>query len=67
MSEKKIRQPKTASEQELAKVGVTVASPIGLTLQCDTCGHTWSPNMEEGGRIPREYWNCPNGCNVPED
>jgi hypothetical protein len=23
----------------------------------------WTPNLLPGGRLPRGYWQCPNGCN----
>lgn len=35
-------------------------------LQCDTCGLTWSPNIQPGGRLPKGYWKCPKQCNWEE-
>ena len=35
----------------------------GLFLQCNDCGKFWSPNIQPGGKFPRRYWQCPNGCN----
>jgi hypothetical protein len=32
--------------------------------QCDGCGQVWSPNLGAGGRLPRGWWRCPNGCNA---
>ncbi len=39
-------------------------SSIGL--ECEKCGAKWSPNIQPGGRLPRRYWQCPNGCNVED-
>jgi hypothetical protein len=36
-------------------------------VQCKACGHAWYLNSGSGGRFPRGWWKCPNGCNVPED
>lgn len=32
-------------------------------LVCKKCGQKWSPNVQPGGRTPRRYSQCPNGCN----
>lgn len=32
-------------------------------FQCDECGQVWSPCLQPGGRLPRRFWLCPNGCN----
>ncbi|MGA2628009.1 MAG: hypothetical protein ABSF63_13240 [Candidatus Bathyarchaeia archaeon] len=29
-------------------------------LKCRTCGQTWSPNIQRGGRLPDGYAECPN-------
>ena len=39
-------------------------SRIGPGLyRCNQCGETWSPNLMHGGRLPKGWWRCPNGCN----
>ena len=39
-------------------------SRIGLdTFQCKVCGEQWSPMLRSGGRLPKRWWACPNGCN----
>jgi len=38
----------------------------GIFLQCNSCGSTWSPNIQSGDRLPKGYWRCPNRCNYEE-
>jgi len=45
-------------------VGVKVVDHSHFRLKCMKCGQQWSPMIEPGGRLPRKYWQCPNGCNV---
>lgn len=47
----------------LNKKNVTLLDEKRILLQCNQCGTRWSPNIQEGGRLPRGYWKCPNGCN----
>ncbi|MGD0464658.1 MAG: hypothetical protein ABSB74_19410 [Tepidisphaeraceae bacterium] len=35
-----------------------------IRLKCRECGQVWSPNVQPGGKLPRLYWQCPNGCNA---
>ena len=35
-----------------------------FTLKCLGCGQVFQPQLKEGGRLPRRYWECPNGCNT---
>jgi hypothetical protein len=50
-------------ERRLKRVGVALLDAHSLRLACENCGQTWSPNLQPGGRLPRGYWKCPNGCN----
>lgn len=34
-----------------------------LWLQCKQCGQQWSPSIQPGGRMAKNYWACPNKCN----
>ena len=34
-----------------------------LFFRCKECGAEWSPNLQEGGTLPSNYWVCPNECN----
>ena len=54
--------PKRFSPAELKKVGVTV-SELTIWLTCDRCGERMSPQIQPGGKLPRNYWRCPKGCN----
>lgn len=56
-------RPKRFSVRELAKVGVEIRDPSRVVLGCTRCGHGWSPMLMTGGRLPRGYWKCPEGCN----
>jgi hypothetical protein len=48
---------------ELNRHGLTLLDLSKYRLRCDTCGQEWSPNLRPGGRNPRGWWKCPNGCN----
>ena len=54
--------PRRASTSELKKVGVTM-SESQIWLTSDSCGERWQPQIQPGGRMPRDYWRCPKGCN----
>jgi len=45
------------------KDDVTVLDKEGQRFQCNTCGQIWQTNLLEGGRRPKNYRLCPNGCN----
>lgn len=60
--ERKIR-PCRPTEGQLAKVGVELCGGSSLALRCQSCGRMWWPNLLEGGKLPRNYWKCPGGCN----
>ncbi len=49
--------------RRLRPVAVTLLQfTPSAVLECDACGQCWSPNCAHGGRFPRGYWRCPNGC-----
>lgn len=56
--------PRSCSRADLERVGVVILSESSFHLQCVQCQQVWSPNMLRGGRLPRGYWKCPNGCNT---
>lgn len=56
-------RPKRFSKPQLEKVGVEIVDPNRVRLKCKACKAMWNPNLLEGGRLPRHYWHCPNGCN----
>ncbi len=49
-------QVKRNSRSSVKRVDQTV-------FECEECGQVWSPNLLPGGRFPRGYRTCPNGCN----
>lgn len=55
--------PKRCSKPELEKVGVEIVNPNTMLLKCKACQQPWSPILRSGGRLPKGYWHCPNGCN----
>ena len=57
------KMPRCYSEAQLAKVGVEVLHYDKVHLVCRECRTFWSPNILTGGKLPRGYWKCPNGCN----
>ncbi len=57
-------RPKRITRGELNKVGVHLIDQRNVRLECKTCGGKWSPNLQEGGRLPKDWWKCPNGCNA---
>lgn len=59
-------RPRNSSESELRKVGMEHVGCVGnALLRCMECGQVWSPNLlPDGGRLPKRYWRCPNGCNA---
>ena len=58
-----VSRPRRYSEGQLAKVGVELVSVNHGVLKCNACGQKWSPMIRRGGKMPRGYWQCPNGCN----
>jgi len=71
--ERQAEQPKVGekvsvrfTEGSLAKVGVELINPHTGWLACKGCGQRWSPNIQPGGRNPKGWWQCPNGCNKSE-
>jgi hypothetical protein len=60
---KKNYKPKKYNAAEMKRVGVTITSESSVHLRCDACGQSWSPNLLSGGRLPKNYWKCPTGCN----
>jgi hypothetical protein len=62
----KTRRPRGCADMELRKVGVEIICPDEKVLKCQKCGVVWSPNIRPGGRLPRGWWQCPNGCNTED-
>ena len=65
---KNAQRPARLSAGEMAKVGVDYRQENNgeVFLTCQNCGSAWSPNMLAGGKLPRNYWRCPKGCNSDE-
>lgn len=59
--------PRRFTERELKRVGVEIRDASSTILGCVECGKGWAPMLQQGGKLPRGYWKCPNGCNSPEE
>ncbi len=55
------------SPDNLELLGLNELDPSRVLLECQEYGQKWSPNFEEGGRLPSLWWKCPNGCNADAD
>ena len=56
--------PKRLSSGQLAKVGVRIIEEASVWLRCQSCGTTWCPEPTASGKLPHDYWKCPQGCNA---
>jgi len=61
-----MRGPRRLTDGELRKFGITMTDKRSLRFVCNTCGMKWSPVLLKGGRLPRGWWECPEGCNCKE-
>jgi transcriptional regulator with XRE-family HTH domain len=61
----KIKRPRDFTPTELARCGVTICdvSAGRAKLGCKKCSVAWFCKIKINGKLPREYWHCPNGCN----
>jgi hypothetical protein len=57
-------RPSRCTAGQLRRVGVNLVDEHRLMLGCEECGQRWSPNILGGGKMPRGYWKCPQGCNA---
>jgi hypothetical protein len=60
-------RPRRCTPHELAKANVEIADLNAarrgsIILRCRVCGEAWTPKAGRGGRLPRRYWVCANGC-----
>ena len=64
-----MERPYRFNKPQLAKVGVEFleetedGKQYGNGLRCKVCGMGWHICYLSGGRRPKNYWKCPNGCN----
>ena len=49
---------------DLANRGIRIMDKQALTLQCVTCSHSWTPQLDSDGKVPFDFWLCPAQCNV---
>jgi PleD family two-component response regulator len=50
--------------RNLEKRNVELVDEASFTLRCANCNQTWAPKTEGRKRLPKNYWRCPNGCNL---
>jgi hypothetical protein len=55
---------KESFKKDCRKHRIKLLDASHLHFECEKCGQIWSPNIQTGGRMPRGWWKCPNGCNV---
>ena len=48
---------------DLMHMGVTIINRENYLLQCNACGQDWTMLLDRSGRMPDNYWVCPNECN----
>ena len=60
-------RPKGPDRATLIEHNVTAAPGLGdaLILTCGQCGREWEV-YPTGGRLAPFYWQCPHGCNAPD-
>jgi hypothetical protein len=46
---------------------ITLVDPSTCRYRCNCCGQIWQPMIQSGGRRPRGWWRCPEGCNADAD
>ena len=56
-------KPQRFNESQMDKVGIIVLDKDKILLQCKKCNQKWTPNLLSGGRLPKNYWHCIDGCN----
>ena len=60
--------PNVSSEwggSDLARWGVVLDDRYKYMYRCLHCGQTWGLSIPSGGKRPRGWWICPEGCNRP--
>ena len=50
-------------ESELKALGVRLFHRDDFVLQCLNCEETWSPQLNDDGKLPFDAFLCPAGCN----
>ncbi|HEY3443924.1 MAG TPA: hypothetical protein VGK29_24430 [Paludibaculum sp.] len=51
------------TDTQLAQLGVRMNNRQEAVLECISCGHKWSPEIDSSGKLPFDYWICPARCN----
>ena len=58
-------KPTLFSENELEIVGVKIIDKESRRCVCTLCEEEWEVDeSDENGKLPGEFWQCPNLCNV---
>lgn len=53
----RVLQPASLRRRRIRQLGETL-------FRCESCGTTWSPNVQPGGGFRRLWWVCPERrCN----
>jgi hypothetical protein len=59
---KEAMKPRAYTESELRKVGVEIVQFSTVRLRCCYCRTVWKVRTRASGHLPKDYWQCPNGC-----
>jgi hypothetical protein len=51
------------TDAQLAQLGIRMNNRPETVLECMSCGHKWSPEIDSSGKLPFDYWICPARCN----
>jgi len=56
-------RPKGATPIQLLQVGILRIKSNKDKFLCLVCNHIWKAKRKVNGKLYRDYWQCPNGCN----
>jgi CheY-like chemotaxis protein len=59
-----LSRPPYHVRRKLEQKQVEIVEGTEFTLRCTNCNTTWTPETEGRQRLPKRYWECPQGCNT---
>lgn len=58
------RRPHDRSYNSIRWAGMFLLDEKRLLLECENCGVKFSPDIQPGGKLSRDWWMCPYRCNA---